>query len=106
MEIMALRYFGFRNLNEVARITLDEFDKYLKASRLRRLDEEYFISLQSFKNQQIQATKGSGKNSKPKYSTFKEFFDYEKQEKEILGVPKKKKEDNKKLLDIVTRLNS
>lgn len=106
MEISALRFFGFRNLNDVARITLEEFDKYAKAYKLRRLDEEYLISLQAFKNQEIQSTKGSGKNTKPVYPSFKSFFDYEKQERMILGVPEKKKEDNKKLLSIVTKLNS
>lgn len=107
MEIMALRYFGFRDLTEVARITLDDFEKYLKASQLRRLDKEYFISLQAFKNQEVQATTGSGKNVKSKFNTFKDFFDYEGREQEILGIKQVEKiEEDTTLRKLLLEANS
>lgn len=57
----------------------------LKAYELRKLDEEHMIHLQAWANVRAKATKKVGKAFKSVYKNFKQFFDFEKRENEILG---------------------
>ena len=63
----------------------------------------YNIALQSWFNQTVQATTGSGKHVKPKYSKFNQFYDNEKNFKEIFKNKSKQKElsiaDRNKILN-------
>lgn len=95
-------------MEEVYRLTLKEYGLMMKAAKLKRLDQEYFIHLQAFKNQEIKATKKVGKQEKMVYKNFNEFFPYQKLENEILGIATKKKvsRDNKKMMEMLKKANS
>jgi len=77
-----MRFLNLHDIPDIERMTLHEYSLRMAASRLRRLDRQYEIHLQAWANQQAKATK---KNGKPIYVTFKEFFDYEGEEKKIFG---------------------
>lgn len=52
----------------------------MEAVRLREVDKDYRNHLQAFLNFAVKAEKKTGKNkSKPVYSKFKRFYDYEKE---------------------------
>lgn len=51
----------------------------MEAAALREVDKDYRNHLQAFLNFAVKATKKAGKNkSKPVYSRFNKFFDYER----------------------------
>ena len=51
----------------------------MKAAKLKQVDMDYRNHLQAFLNFAVKAEKKSGKNkSKPVYSRFNKFYDYEK----------------------------
>lgn len=51
----------------------------IKAEELKQVDQDYRVHQQAFLNFSVKAEKKTGKHkSKPVYSTFKKFFDYEK----------------------------
>jgi len=64
-------------------MTLYEYEVRMLAFRLKRLDQERDIYLQSWMNNQVKATKG--KKHEPYFKEFNNFFNYEEQEKIILG---------------------
>ncbi len=72
------------NINEVESMTPYEYEIRMLACQLRRLDQEFTTHMQAWTTRQIKATKG--KKQEPYYKDFKQFFDYEKREKEILGL--------------------
>lgn len=75
------------DLREIDRMTYREFRLRLKAYELRQLDREYDIALLAWQVREIGAKKKSGKNAyKYVYDSFRKFFDYEKQEKKIMGL--------------------
>lgn len=52
----------------------------MEAVRLRQVDKDYRNHLQAFLNFAVKAEKKTGKNkTKPVYSKFKRFYDYEKE---------------------------
>ena len=52
----------------------------MKAERLKQIDLDYRNHLQAYLNFIVKAEKKAGKNkTKPVYSTFKKFYDYEKE---------------------------
>lgn len=67
-------------------MTPNEFELRATAFKLRRLDEEYDLHLQAWLGEQVKATKKVGKKEVPYYKNFNSFFDYQKREREILGV--------------------
>ena len=79
-------------------MTIHEFSTYQLAFQIRSQHEMYNIALQSWFNQTVQATVGSGKNVKPKYSNFNQFYDNEKSFKRIF-----KHDSNQKRLSIADR---
>lgn len=61
-------------------MTIPEYRLLMEAVRLRQVDKDYRNHLQAFLNFVVKAEKKSGKNkSKPVYSKFKRFYDYEKE---------------------------
>lgn len=86
MILTALRRFGMSDFKEIDQMTYREFRLRLKACELKRLDEEYMISLLAWQTREIDARKKKGKNSyRYVYDTFRKFFDYEGKEREIMG---------------------
>ena len=52
----------------------------MEAERLKQVDMDYRNHLQAFLNYLVKAQKKTGKNkSKPVYTKFKKFYDYEKE---------------------------
>lgn len=61
-------------------MTIPEYRLLMEAVRLRQVDKDYRNHLQAFLNFAVKAEKKTGKNkSKPVYSKFKRFYDYEKE---------------------------
>jgi hypothetical protein len=68
----------------------------MKAIKLKQVDMDYRNHLQAFLNFAVKAEKKAGKNkSKPVYSKFKQFYNYEK---EVENATKKDKEKEKSRL--------
>lgn len=64
----------------------------MEAVRLKQVDMDYRNHLQAFLNFAVKAEKKSGKGSKPVFTKFKKFYDYER---EIEKVQKKKSEKSR-----------
>ena len=74
------RYFGFKSLKEVDELTFDEYELLLKSAALKQVDIDYRNHLQAYLNFVVKAERKAGKNkTKPVYSTFRKFFDYDKE---------------------------
>lgn len=70
----------FKSFSEVDRLTIPEYTLLMEAVRLKQVDFDYRNHLQAFLNFSVKAEKKSGKNkTKPVYSKFKKFYDYEKE---------------------------
>lgn len=85
------RYLDFKSFEEVDRLTIAEYNLLMEAVRLKQIDKDYRNHLQAFLNFAVKAEKKAGKNkSKPVFSKFKQFYDYEKELKKV-----KDKDDEK-----------
>lgn len=74
------RFLDFKSFAEVDHLTLPEYRLLMEAVRLKQVDQDYRNHLQAYLNFVVKAEKKTGKNkSKPVYSQFKRFFDYEKE---------------------------
>lgn len=74
------------------RLTIPEYELLMEAVRLKQVDMDYRNHLQAFLNFVVKAEKKSGKNkSKPVYSKFSKFYDYEKEVKKVLNKDSKEK---------------
>lgn len=87
------RYLGFKSFEEVDRLTIPEYELLMEAVRLKEVDMDYRNHLQAFLNFSVKAQKKTGKHkSKPVFTRFKKFFDYEKA---IADAKKKEKEQSR-----------
>lgn len=75
MLLNAISRFGLTDLVEISKMSIQEYFLRLEAYQITRIDEQENIALQAWLNQTVQATKGSSKHPKPKYTKFDEFFD-------------------------------
>jgi lipopolysaccharide/colanic/teichoic acid biosynthesis glycosyltransferase len=63
----------------------------MKAVSLKQIDEDYRNHLQAFLNFAVKAEKKAGKNkTKPVYSKFKQFYDYDKEVSKVKEKDKSK----------------
>lgn len=85
-------------LLEARRMTLNELRLYQKAYAKRFIQEEKKLYLQAFLNRSVTATSKGGK--KYVFKEFKDFYDEERREKELLGDHEK---DNRHLIQIARR---
>lgn len=70
---------------------MPEYELLMEAVRLKQVDMDYRNHLQAFLNFAVKAEKKSGKNkSKPVYSKFKKFYDYEKELEKVKNPGKEK----------------
>lgn len=83
-----MRYFGMTSMAEIDRVTLPEYRWRMKAANLRNLDKIHYIHLQSWTNRQVKAAR---RNGSPVYKRFRQFFNFEKEEKKLLEKEKKEK---------------
>lgn len=84
-------------------MTFREYSFEIHAHRLRSFDSRHQMHLQAWVNQQIKATKKQGKDTVPLFQNFKDFFDYEKELREIEG--KKKDETIVRLANLAASIN-
>lgn len=88
------------DLTEIKRMSMSEYRLRMKAYRLRKLDTEYDIAMQAWMNREVQATRKRGKGQAAYYKRFRQFFDYEGRENEILGIEKEHSELAKRYIEI------
>lgn len=95
------------SIKEIEIMTVYEFNVRMLSFHLSELDKQQDLHMTAWLNQQVQATKGSGKGTKPYYKNFKDFFDYEKHQKEILNNKKDVEiSDNSELSKLLMQANS
>lgn len=95
---------------EIERMTLYEYSIRMTAYRLKELDERKNRYELAWASQRVRDEKNVGSEKKPKlvpvYSSFDKFFDYEKQEKEILGNEDLEVNENqKRLTELMMKAN-
>lgn len=91
IALNCFRYLDYKSFAEVDRLTIPEYCLLMEAVRLKHVDQDYRNHLQAFLNFAVKAEKKTGKNkSKPVYSKFKRFYDYEAEIKKVT------KKDNEK----------
>ena len=74
------RYLDFKSFAEVDRLTVPEYNLLMQSARLKQVDHDYRNHLQAFLNFAVKAEKKTGKNkTRPVYSRFNRFYDYEKE---------------------------
>lgn len=72
------------------RLTIPEYNLLMKAHELKEIDEDYRCHLKAFLNFAVKAEKKAGKNkSKPVYRKFKQFYNYEAEQKKVLNKEQK-----------------
>ena len=83
--INSLAYLGLVSMQEIEKMTFDEYLIRLEAFQLRTIKRNEELAYQAWLNQQVQATTGSSKNPKPKFRKFEQFFDTNKMIDEVRG---------------------
>lgn len=74
----------FKSFAEVDRLTIPEYNLLMEAAQLKQVDEDYRNHLQAFLNFAVKAEKKAGKNkSKPVYRKFKQFYNYEAEQRKV-----------------------
>lgn len=71
----SLAYLGFSDIRDIEDMTFSEYNLRIEAYQLKQIKEQESLALLAWFNQSVQATTGSGKNPKPKYRKFTDFFD-------------------------------
>lgn len=84
--IISVAQLGMKDIKEIERMTLYEYEIRKTAYRIAYLDKSRELHDQAWLNQQIKATKKAGKKEVPYYKNKKDFFDYERQFNEVLGM--------------------
>ena len=79
------RYFGFKSLDEVDRLTPREYQMLCEAEQYRQLDKHKDIALGAWLSFMATGKKKVGKSLKPVYPTFESFFNYSKELKKLKG---------------------
>lgn len=68
-------YYGMSE-SEIDEMTIREYTFKMASKRLARQEKEYYIHLEAWQNNQVKATKKVGKDYKPYYKRFSDFYDY------------------------------
>lgn len=70
-------------------MTIPEYTLLMEAVRLKQVDFDYRNHLQAFLNFAVKAEKKTGKNkTRPVYTKFKKFYDYEKEVEKVTNKEK------------------
>jgi flagellar motility protein MotE (MotC chaperone) len=85
VALNCFRYFGFKSLDEVDRLTIKEYSMLCEAEKYKQVDKQKDIALNAWLTFVASAKKKVGKNLKPVYPTFESFFDYAKELKKLKG---------------------
>lgn len=80
VALNCIRFLDYKSLEEVDRLTIAEYKLLMEGVRLREIDKDYRNHLQAFLNFAVRSEKKTGKGkSRPVYTKFKQFYDYEKE---------------------------
>lgn len=79
IALNCFRYLDFKSFAEVDRLTIPEYTLLMEAVQLKQVDMDYRNHLQAYLNFVVKAEKKNGKKTKPVYTRFKKFYDYEKE---------------------------
>ncbi len=79
------RFFGFKSLDEVDRLTIREYEMLCEAEKYKQLDKRKDIALGAWLSFVATAQKKVGSQLRPAYPTFESFFDYAKELKRANG---------------------
>ena len=94
-----------RTFEEVDDMLLPEYHLLMKAYTLTKLDRERDIWLNAFATNVATGTKQVGKKTVALYPKFKDLFDYDKYEKEILGTKEVKVDKNARMKRMILEAN-
>lgn len=93
---------------EARRLTQADYEVMVKALNLRLIDEDFNRAKTVWYGQIVQNTERVGKNYKPQFKKFKDFFDYDKLiEEEMYGEskPTHKKKVTSPLHEMIRKVN-
>lgn len=78
---------GRHNLTyeQAYRTTTEQFLLYQKAYEVKVEDNSYLQAIGAWYSQTVQATTGKGKNVKPKFKKFDEFYDHSKEFEKVFN---------------------
>ena len=80
VALNCIRFLDYKSLEEVDRLTIAEYKLLMDGVRLKEIDKDYRNHLQAFLNFAVRSEKKTGKGkSKPVYTKFKQFYDYERE---------------------------
>lgn len=94
-----------KSFEEVDYMLIAEYVMLMKANSLKKLDREREIYLQAYMDNVATGTKQVGKKTVPLYPQFKDLFDFDKYEQEILGKKTVEQDKNSKLKELVLKAN-
>ncbi|MGG5338568.1 hypothetical protein IGJ48_001262 [Enterococcus pernyi] len=111
--INSFRFLGMSDIRQIELMTPYEYGVRMTAYQLKKLDVQEELHYQAWVNRKVKAEKNIGTEKKPKvapvFTNFKDFFDKEKLEKEILGIEiqeVKQPPEQTKLLKLMKKANS
>ncbi|VDZ39830.1 Uncharacterised protein [Streptococcus dysgalactiae subsp. dysgalactiae] len=81
---IAIGRFGL-GLKDAERLTWHDYCVYDLAYQVKMQEQETMLAKQAWFNQAVKATKGSGKNIKPAYENFNDFYNAEKSFASVFG---------------------
>lgn len=82
----------YKSFSEVDRLTIPEYNLLMKAVQVKEVDKDYRNHLQAFLNLAVKAERKAGKNkTKPVFSAFEKFFNYDREIGKIIHPDKKQK---------------
>lgn len=101
-------YFGMSE-SEIDGMTIRDYTFKMASKRLARQEREYYIHLEAWQNNQVKATKKVGKDYKPYYRKFDDFYNYRSEYKRaVFGdayVDQKEEEKKWEIIEANRRLN-
>ena len=92
-------------MEETKAMTLHEFGLYGLAYQVKKQDMRLDASYQAWQNQNVQATKGKGKNAKSVYKSFNDFYDADKNFESIFVTKTQEKKRRLSMAERNRRLN-
>ena len=84
MVVNCIRYFGYISPAEIDRLSIRDITLLMRGVELREIDNMHHIHMQAYQTFRAQGRKQVGKNkTKAVYTTYRKFFDYEKELRKV-----------------------
>lgn len=94
-----------KNIRDIERMTLYEYEIRKTACQIDTLNRRREIHEQAWANQNAQATKKQGNKEVPYFKNFRDFFDYEKEYNQIMGIENQSPIKDKKIGALLKKAN-